>query len=309
MLEKEIPRYTRFPCVMPAWDNAARRRNGATILHGSTPQLYQKWLTRVLRKAEHSKGSGGIVFVNAWNEWAEGNHLEPCQRWGRAYLEATREAVAAAVGQVCSDGIHAVPNDRIHAVSTKPPPSARFDSVIRAARADTVEILQHARDELAGARAELEASLSELKRLERLRLADQELETAISPESPFILVGEQGSPTLVTQDPHVPVLLKSDEQYAGPPANDETAIREVEQLRQAGARFLVVTWPAFWWLDCYAGLQQHLRSRFRCLVENERLVVFDLRAASPAPAQGLETLRPQNGAIHCGGAPGGGSSL
>src|SRR5262249_51630050 len=264
-------------------DNAARRRSGATILHGSTPQLYQKWLTRVLRKAEHSKGSDGIVFVNAWNEWAEGNHLEPCQRWGRAYLEATREAVAAAVGQVCSDGIHAVPNDRTDAVTTTPPPSARFDSLIRAARADTVEILQHARDELAGASAELEASLSELKRLERLRLADQELQTAISSESPFILVGEQGSPTLVMQDPHVPVLLKSEEQYAGPPADDETAIREVEQLRQAGARFFVVAWPAFWWLDCYAGLQQHLRSRFRCLVENERLVVFDLRPASPAP--------------------------
>jgi hypothetical protein len=197
----------------------------------------------------------------------------------------------------------------MNAVTTKPPPSAPYDCLIRAARADTVEILQHARDELAAARAELEASLSELERLERLRLAAQELETAISPESPFILVGEQGSPTLVMRDPHVPVLLKSDEQYAGPPADDETAIREVEQLREAGAKFLVVAWPAFWWLDCYGGLQQHLRSRFRCLVENERLVVFDLRGASPARAQGLDTLRAQNGARHCGGGPGVGSSL
>jgi lipopolysaccharide biosynthesis protein len=285
MLEKVIPRYTRFPCVMPSWDNAARRRSGATIIHGSTPQLYQKWLTRVLRTARHGKGTDGIVFVNAWNEWAEGNHLEPCQRWGRAYLEATREALAA-VRQDCSDRIHAVTNDRMNAVTTILPPSAPYDSLIRAARADTVEILQAAREELAAAGAELEASLTELKRLERLRLATQELEAAIPPESPFILVAEDGSPTLVPRDRLVPMLLESDGKYSGPPADDETAIREVEQLRQQGARFLVVTWPAFWWLDCYSGMQQHLRSRCQCLLENERLVLFDLRQSVASVRRG-----------------------
>jgi hypothetical protein len=279
MLQKEIRGYTRFPCVMPSWDNAARRRSGASILHGSTPQLYQKWLTRVLRTSEHSKGAGGIVFLNAWNEWAEANHLEPCQRWGRAYLEATRAALAAAAQP------WPPPSERGSQTATDAH-AAPYDCLIRAARADAVEILQHAHDEVATTTAELEAAVNELKRLERLRQAAQELEAAIPPESPFIQVGEEGSPTLVTRDPRVPVLLNSDEQYAGPAADDETAIREVERLRQAGARFLVVAWPAFWWLDYYSGLHQHLRSCFRCLLENERLVVFDLRRSVESVRRG-----------------------
>jgi hypothetical protein len=139
-----------------------------------------------------------------------------------------------------------------------------------------MEILQHTRDEMAAATAELEAALAELTRLERLRLAAQELEAAIPSETTFILVDKDGSTTLVRQDPRLPLPLESDAQYSGPPPNDETAIREVEHLRQAGARYLVVTWPAFWWLEYYSGLHQHLRSRFECLLENERLVVFDL---------------------------------
>jgi hypothetical protein len=45
----------------------------------------------------------------------------------------------------------------------------------------------------------------------------------------------------------------------------------------AGAGFIVFAWPAFWWLDHYAGLHRHLRAHFRCVLENDRLVVFDLR--------------------------------
>jgi hypothetical protein len=271
MLQKEIPGYTRFRCVTPSWDNAARRTSGATILHGSTPQLYQQWLTRVLRTPRDGKWTDAIVFVNAWNEWAEGNHLEPCQRWGRTYLEATREALA------CAARPEPLPSERITQAPVTAAHATPYDCLIRAARADAVEVLQHARDEVAAATAELEAAVNELNRLERLRLATQELEAAIPAECPFILVDEEGSPALLRRDPRLPVPLESDGQYSGPPLDDETAIGEVEQFRQAGAGFLVVAWPAFWWLDCYSGLHQHLRSRFRCLLENERLIVFDLR--------------------------------
>jgi hypothetical protein len=67
-------------------------------------------------------------------------------------------------------------------------------------------------------------------------------------------------------------------QYGGPPPDDATAIRELERLRQSGASFMVFAWSAFWWLDYYAALRQQLRSAFRFVLENDRLVVFDLRA-------------------------------
>jgi lipopolysaccharide biosynthesis protein len=79
--------------VTPSWDNSARRKIGATIFHGSTPDLYRKWLQAKIRAARETDNSYRLIFINAWNEWGEGNHLEPDLRFGRAYLEATRRAL------------------------------------------------------------------------------------------------------------------------------------------------------------------------------------------------------------------------
>jgi lipopolysaccharide biosynthesis protein len=97
MLAKPDPSWRRFRCVTPGFDNSARRPKQGTVFLGSTPQGYGRWLESTLQ-AESRRGLPAdeqVVFVNAWNEWAEGNHLEPCQRWGRAYLEAHRAARVA----------------------------------------------------------------------------------------------------------------------------------------------------------------------------------------------------------------------
>lgn len=93
MLARPAPAYTRFPCVMPGWDNAPRAKRELVAFRDSSPELYERWLSRVVREADQPAGERPLVFVNAWNEWAEGTHLEPCQRWGRGYLEATRRAL------------------------------------------------------------------------------------------------------------------------------------------------------------------------------------------------------------------------
>lgn len=90
----EVP-YVRHPTVMPAWDNTARRPNLAMIFINSSPEIYEVWLREVVaRIAERRRPEERLVFINAWNEWAEGAHLEPDQRYGHQYLEATRRALA-----------------------------------------------------------------------------------------------------------------------------------------------------------------------------------------------------------------------
>lgn len=103
-LRAPIPSYPRIPCVCPGWDNSARRKNGSFILLDSTPEVYERWLRETVTRLTHLSAPGessetppsSLVFINAWNEWGEGNHLEPCQKWGRAYLEATRRALQVA---------------------------------------------------------------------------------------------------------------------------------------------------------------------------------------------------------------------
>ncbi|MGQ9646093.1 MAG: glycoside hydrolase family 99-like domain-containing protein [Thermodesulfobacteriota bacterium] len=93
MLRKEKPSYKRFPCVTPSWDSTPRRKEKATLLTDSSPDLYEKWLRETIQKFDTECGDERIVFINAWNEWGEGNHLEPDQKFGRGYLEATRRAL------------------------------------------------------------------------------------------------------------------------------------------------------------------------------------------------------------------------
>lgn len=94
MRTRPVPGYKRFRCVTPMWDNSARRKQGARIVIDSTPDLYERWLSAICRQTrELRQGEERLVFINAWNEWAEGNHLEPDLKWGHAYLEATRRAL------------------------------------------------------------------------------------------------------------------------------------------------------------------------------------------------------------------------
>lgn len=88
------PSYTLFRSANPSWDNTARKKNKGTVFQNSCPKLFEKWLTNAFVHTLQQKTSNDekIIFINAWNEWAEGAHLEPDQRYGYAWLQAVRDA-------------------------------------------------------------------------------------------------------------------------------------------------------------------------------------------------------------------------
>jgi hypothetical protein len=78
---------------------------------------------------------------------------------------------------------------------------------------------------------------------------------------------------------HALPFLEKDGAYWGPPPDDATAITELRRLRSEGAAFIAFAWPAFWWLDHYAGFRDFLTTRFPCVIRNDDIVLFDLQSA------------------------------
>ncbi|MEO5702028.1 MAG: glycoside hydrolase family 99-like domain-containing protein [Casimicrobiaceae bacterium] len=95
-LARPRPDYTLLRGAMPGWDNTARGQDTANAFVNAEPANYERWLRGIVAttRAWHS-GDERLVFINAWNEWAEGCHLEPDLRYGSAFLEATHRALAS----------------------------------------------------------------------------------------------------------------------------------------------------------------------------------------------------------------------
>jgi lipopolysaccharide biosynthesis protein len=93
LLEARDPR--RIPGVMPSWDNEARKPGGGNVFQGATPALFHRWVRAALAAAAKvERKDERMVFVNAWNEWAEGTYLEPDRWFGYGFGQALRTAVA-----------------------------------------------------------------------------------------------------------------------------------------------------------------------------------------------------------------------
>ncbi|MGE8401851.1 MAG: glycoside hydrolase family 99-like domain-containing protein [Delftia tsuruhatensis] len=91
-LNKKYKQTAVFKTVFPSWDNAARTKERSLIVLNGNPENYEYWLSSTLDLCKEGKCPDQLVFINAWNEWAEGCHLEPDRRYGDRFLQATLNA-------------------------------------------------------------------------------------------------------------------------------------------------------------------------------------------------------------------------
>jgi glycosyltransferase involved in cell wall biosynthesis len=109
-----------------------------------------------------------------------------------------------------------------------------------------------------------------------LRAASEEITSVVPPGESFVLIDDcQWGMDRLDGRRAIPFLERQGE-YAGRPSGDAEAIGELERLRGDGARFVVVGWPAFWWLDSYPGFARHLDTHFRPAAASDRLKAFDM---------------------------------
>jgi lipopolysaccharide biosynthesis protein len=98
-VQRPNSRVRDFPCVVPSWDNSARKKYGAVVIQNDDAGLFEEWLRDAARRVASYPEDEQFVFINAWNEWAEGCHLEPDTRNGHRFLQAVRNVFGAKQSQ------------------------------------------------------------------------------------------------------------------------------------------------------------------------------------------------------------------
>ena len=84
---------SEYPCIIPNWDNTSRCGTNGLVFHGSTPKLFKILLKDALEKIADKPSEYKLIFLKSWNEWAEGNHIEPDLKFGKSYLRVIKDEI------------------------------------------------------------------------------------------------------------------------------------------------------------------------------------------------------------------------
>jgi hypothetical protein len=93
LVQNRIANVENYPCLIPNWDNTPRCGSRGLVLHGSTSELFRKHVRNAMDIVRDVPFEHKIIFIKSWNEWAEGNHLEPDLKFGKAYLQVVSDEV------------------------------------------------------------------------------------------------------------------------------------------------------------------------------------------------------------------------
>jgi len=96
LMARVRPTFPHFPCCFVGWDNTARRGRHAIVMTDSTPEIFRGQLELLVNSVLHKAREERVVFINAWNEWAEGMYLEPDVKFGHGYLQAVASVIEEA---------------------------------------------------------------------------------------------------------------------------------------------------------------------------------------------------------------------
>lgn len=90
-IQTDVSSEFEIPAIIPNWDNSPRFESRSIILHDSTPELFRVHVKEVINKIAHKPYEHRLAFIKSWNEWAEGNYLEPDLKYGKAYLQVIKD--------------------------------------------------------------------------------------------------------------------------------------------------------------------------------------------------------------------------
>jgi hypothetical protein len=111
---------------------------------------------------------------------------------------------------------------------------------------------------------------------EKLEILKDEIEALVPAGDTFVLIDDNQFGDKIVSGRLATPLLQRDGQSWGAPSDDASAIGELERLHQLGVNYIVITWPAFWWLDYYMALREYLSARSHCVLHNSRVIAFEL---------------------------------
>jgi hypothetical protein len=283
--QRLLPRMQYLVCVRNPVDVARslQRRDGFSLIEG-----IQLWLVYMRRCLEHTVGQRRAFMLYEDVMW---NWSRPLQRLaafvGQPERAEQRDVQDTARSFIVKDLQHhqtsaadstdesqlGLPEDLLRIVQQVYAALRRSDL----SRHDLDGTIQEALDLIDAERAEREPSPA-YRWQEQARDVMEQIGAVIPPGETFILADPhklRAGPLVAGR--HCLPFLERDGYYGGRPTDDTIAVMELERLRRAGASFIAFAWPSFWWLDCYAGLNIYLHSRGRCVLQNDLLMIFDLR--------------------------------